>query len=66
MGTMTKACWFWEQTLTLNGIAEGTKDESRLLPIPSLFGALVYRQLWRWSRFHTKLYSPLSAANSAA
>ena len=66
MGTMTKACWFWEQTLTLNGIAEGTKDESRLLPVLSVFGALIYRRLWRWSRFHTRLYSPLSAANNAA
>ena len=36
---MTKTCWFWEQTLALNGIAEGTKDESRRLPVPSLFGA---------------------------
>jgi len=43
-----------------------TKDESRLSPALSLFGALVYRRLLRWSRFHTRLYSSLSAANKAA
>ena len=43
-----------------------TKEESRLSPALSLFGALVYRRLLRWSRFHTRLYSSLSAANKAA